>query len=498
MDKGDKEINIAITTTHDAEGLEDAKRGIDDLAAAQAEQEKESAAAAQDLTGARKEMSAASEEAAKKEEAMSLYMALANKTIKQLRAEVSRLNAEKKKAAAAGDARAYKELSTQYTATKKALAELTAQQNLAKTATMSQVQVGMQFAEGLQRLGSQVKSGSTDIAGLATQVMALGTALKAGLGPIGWVMVGLQGLTAIIEMCGDKTEELGKKQAETARKQAEVAQAMQAAGRAMAEAMLTPLEREAKEEERLRKDAQTREQNALKNKQALAEQERRQELTDIQNQYDKETALLKTKIAKQAEEDAKQYGEGAAKTQAMRQLEEELYKIQKEYNEKIRKLESDGAVAVAKEQQAIAEQRSRQLDADIAATKEQLKELEAVATPEELQVLENPLLQQMLDELVEYKADLQSAEATLKQAEQAREDKGVTLGDRAEAAWNTAAAAQQSALGELLAAVKAREGIDGEMLSLMNSLVKNEISHREKTKKDIEEIRGEIKKMQRL
>ena len=160
---------------------------------------RELADARREAAEATRQQGAAAAEAAQQEAAMRRFMELSMKTAKQLQQEMDRLNAARKGAAAAGDTKAYQTLTTQYGECQKALGELTKQANLQKAATMGQVSAGMQFAGGLKSLGGQIKSGSTDLAGMASQVLSLGFALKSGLGPIGWVMMAIEGLSAALD-----------------------------------------------------------------------------------------------------------------------------------------------------------------------------------------------------------------------------------------------------------------------------------------------------------
>lgn len=129
--------------------------------------------------------------------ALTQAMRLESMGKRALIAELQRLAAARKAAAAAGQSDAYRQLTEQYRQAKAALEQLNTQGSLNRIALMGQAQAGLQFAQGLESLSSQVAQGSGNLAGMATQAMALGLALKAGLGPVGWMMAALQGLSML-------------------------------------------------------------------------------------------------------------------------------------------------------------------------------------------------------------------------------------------------------------------------------------------------------------
>ena len=59
-----------------------------------------------------------------------------------------------------------------------------------------QAQMGMMAGQTLANLGRAAAGGADDVAGMAAQVLSLGQAIKAGLGPIGWAMMLLEGVQA--------------------------------------------------------------------------------------------------------------------------------------------------------------------------------------------------------------------------------------------------------------------------------------------------------------
>ena len=148
--------------------------------------------------------------------AMAQGMKLDTLDRKALLAELRELNAARRSAASAGDAVAWQKLTTQYKQAKEALEQLNTQSNLNKMALLGQAQAGMQFAGGLGQLGKQLQSGSTDLAGMATQALGLGMAMKTAMGPIGWVMIAVQGLQMAWDAWqGRKSDDINRQIEET-------------------------------------------------------------------------------------------------------------------------------------------------------------------------------------------------------------------------------------------------------------------------------------------
>lgn len=144
-----------------------------------------------------------------------------------LLAELRELDEALRGAAAAGDVKAWQGLTEQYRLAKGALEQLNAQCGLNRVALLGQAQAGMQFASGLGELGRQVKSGGADLAGMATQAMGLGLALKGVMGPVGWVMVALQGLQMAWDAWqGRKSDDINRQIERTRARTEELVQAL--------------------------------------------------------------------------------------------------------------------------------------------------------------------------------------------------------------------------------------------------------------------------------
>lgn len=375
-----KDIKISITTEHDSKGLDEAMQGISTLQEQTAEHEHEAAEAT-------RELGEAAEEAAEREEALRQYMELEARTIKELEAEVRRLGAERKGAAAAGDTESYKKLTAEMTRTKGALRDMTQQSNLSKAAMMGQATAGMQFAAGLQRLGEQAASGSTDIAGMATQVMALGMALKAGLGPIGMIMGALQGAQVLFEKWrSNKTEELNRQLEETREATERLKAAWQEAaeaGAAQRKALLDGMARDLQEltEKQSEKDRDAADAAARSAAEARSETQKR--LTLAQGVYEKERQTIELQRARKQLTDA--------------QASEKL----REAEAKLREAQADTARAEERAREAAAEAR-------VERARENLAEVEAAARK-----LESPQMQALLQIKMPSEAEVRALELRL-------------------------------------------------------------------------------------
>lgn len=95
-------------------------------------------------------------------------------------------------------------------------------------AAAQQARAGAHVAGSLGNMARAARAGSTDIAGMANQMMALGTAMKAGLGPIGWVMIALQGVQMAIDQFNEsKTEDVNRQLEESRQAAEQLEKAMQ-------------------------------------------------------------------------------------------------------------------------------------------------------------------------------------------------------------------------------------------------------------------------------
>lgn len=186
-----------------------AQRTADADRAAQAQAKAETAAAA------------AAAKAAAQAEQEAYALELATKSAAELAAEIERLTAARAAAAEANDAEAYRQINTQLGAAKTQQRALKNELNLSKTAMVGQAQAAAGLASGVKGLAQQVSSGSTDIAGMATQVVQLGMEFKALSGPIGLAMLALQGAQMAFDAWMSSKQEKQKADLESMRQLAE-------------------------------------------------------------------------------------------------------------------------------------------------------------------------------------------------------------------------------------------------------------------------------------
>ncbi len=152
-------------------------------------------------------------------EALKAQMALEAKGRAGLIKELERLGKARMRAAKAGDVQAFKQLEAQMTKTRQAFERMNQGLEISRLGMMGQMQVAMGAMGAIQSLGNEVKSGSVSLMGMANAVYALGAAIKAGMGPVGWILMAIQGLSMAWDYYSDKQEEAAK--AEKARIEAE-------------------------------------------------------------------------------------------------------------------------------------------------------------------------------------------------------------------------------------------------------------------------------------
>ncbi len=167
---------------------------------------KEAAAAAATLDAQTEAAARALEQAAKAAEKEAQERAALNDTMRleamsrrQLEAEMRRLTAARKEAAAAGDAEKFQDLKAQVDRAKMAMEGLTTAENVGTIAALNKAQAGMQVAQTLKGLADGARNGTASLGDLANGIVAVTMAMKAGLGPIGWLMMALQGLDMLVQ-----------------------------------------------------------------------------------------------------------------------------------------------------------------------------------------------------------------------------------------------------------------------------------------------------------
>lgn len=142
---------------------------------------------------------AAAQKEAEQEQAAAYAMRLSAMSKTKLADETRKLIAARKQAAAVGDVAAYQKLTAQLGQCRTAMRALLQQQQMTKIAMLQQAQsaamMGNQMesvVSGIANFGKAAKDGSVNVTELASSVMSLSMAIKAGMGPIGWVMMAVQ------------------------------------------------------------------------------------------------------------------------------------------------------------------------------------------------------------------------------------------------------------------------------------------------------------------
>ena len=209
----------ATTTAATAEKtLATERKATADATATAADAEQKAAAEATAAAQQKQQASAQNTEALSKEqqeiEALKAQMELEAKGRAGLIKELERLGKARARAAKAGDVQAFKQLEAQMTKTRQAFERMNQGLEISRLGMMGQMQVAMGAMGAIQSLGNEVKSGSVSLMGMANAVYALGAAIKAGMGPVGWIMMAIQGLSMAWDWYANKQEEAAKAERE--------------------------------------------------------------------------------------------------------------------------------------------------------------------------------------------------------------------------------------------------------------------------------------------
>lgn len=152
----------------------------------------------------RQQAARAAKEELECEKDLSYEMQLAAMTERQLTEEIKRLTEERKKAAAAGEKEqaTYEARTAELQLARNALSKLRQEESLMRIMWMQQAQAAQQMglsikavAEGVANFSENAKNGTLSLNGMVSSVMSLAFQLKAGLGPLGWVLLAIEGLT---------------------------------------------------------------------------------------------------------------------------------------------------------------------------------------------------------------------------------------------------------------------------------------------------------------
>lgn len=221
----------------------------------------QTAAATEKRSKASEQSAAAMEREQLEQEAIRAMMELEAKGREGLIREINRLSAARTAAAKAGDVEAFRELDAQVRQARKAFEHMNREMQISKIGMMGQMQLALQVGGTLQSFSESCRNGTASVMGLANATLALGSAIKAGMGPLGWVALAIQGLQMAWDWYSDSQKEAAE--AERAR--------IQANNEAMARHM-----------EQVQKLAALSRENMLTSARA--------ELEDIAEKFDKQTA----------------------------------------------------------------------------------------------------------------------------------------------------------------------------------------------------------------
>ena len=132
----------------------------------------------------------------------------------ELIAEIERLAAAQKQAADEGDNTAVKKYSEQYATARQRLERLNSELNLNRVALSQQSQTAEMLARqlktvvgGFSNFEESLENGTVDLAGMANGLYSLTNAFKMGMGPIGWAILALEGLSTAINWYATKQKE---------------------------------------------------------------------------------------------------------------------------------------------------------------------------------------------------------------------------------------------------------------------------------------------------
>ena len=153
---------------------------------------------------AREQAARAAKEELECEKDLSYEMQLAAMTQQQLTEEIKRLTEERRKAAEAGEKEqaTYEARTAELMLAQKALTKLRQEEALMRMMWVQQAQAAHQMgvsiktvAEGVANFSENAKNGTLNLNGMVSSVISLTYQLKAGLGPLGWVLLAVEGLT---------------------------------------------------------------------------------------------------------------------------------------------------------------------------------------------------------------------------------------------------------------------------------------------------------------
>lgn len=152
-------------------------------------------------------------------------MQLATKTRNELIRTLTQLQKELKAAAEAQDVEKYRAIEQEIADTRQAFEKQNQALELNNIQLGQQAQNGMMVASTLANLREGLEKGTISAGDFANGIISISAAIKAGLGPIGWLMLAVQGLQAAwdaFSASNEKEAEVQEKRAEDMQRLADI------------------------------------------------------------------------------------------------------------------------------------------------------------------------------------------------------------------------------------------------------------------------------------
>ena len=176
----------------------------------------------------------------RREAEMREKMELAGMSKRELTAETLRLTEAMREAARVGNTELYEQLRRRMMAARSAQETMTRELQLAKIAGMQQVQTAQSMGQSIQMAAGAIanfaenaKAGRLDVLGMVNAFVSLQTAAKAGLGPLGAVLLAIQGLQMVWNYFAQERNAAAEKMRELEKAAVDADKALRAAQEAM-------------------------------------------------------------------------------------------------------------------------------------------------------------------------------------------------------------------------------------------------------------------------
>lgn len=269
------------------------------------------------------------EKQAREQDRIIYAMKLAAMSKRELIGESKRVAVALKEEASACDVASakYKELVIKQGQIQTALRHTRNQTALARMEFMQQAQMAAQLSGGLASLGSEfmnlgeyAKNGTLNISGLATSIITMGMAIKAGMGPLGWILTAVEALTLAWNWYAKSEKEAHEKALEMRRKNLENLRDMEeATRRAMFDA---PREAADKAAEAIRREGEA-EKELLERRNAREEAAGNARVQMVRAEEEQKAEIRKQAALTEANDPAAEAAAKAASEKRIQQAEQE-------------------------------------------------------------------------------------------------------------------------------------------------------------------------------